>query len=98
MTDHVVRLYALAIAILGFFVAWALVAAHPWSEPVATPQPSAELRQLAVYEQRLARGTALADLLAARRASRAADLAAATAVPVAPRLVTLPPVTETRTS
>ena len=30
MTNHVARLYLLAASVLGFFVAWAGIAAHPW--------------------------------------------------------------------
>ena len=30
MTSHVARLYALAVAVLVLFAAWAVVAAHPW--------------------------------------------------------------------
>lgn len=37
------RLYAIAIALLVFFVAWAGIAAHPWTgpEPVARADPRA---------------------------------------------------------
>ena len=31
MTSHVGRLYALAIAILVFFLTWTAVAAQPWA-------------------------------------------------------------------
>ena len=40
MTSHVARLYALAAAILVFFVAWAAIAAHPWQ----THRPAARIR------------------------------------------------------
>ena len=30
MTNHVVRLYTLAISILVLFLAWAAIATHPW--------------------------------------------------------------------
>ena len=33
MTNHVARLYALALALVVFFLAWAVVAAHPWATP-----------------------------------------------------------------
>ena len=31
MSNHLVRLYVFAAAILAFFVLWATVAAHPWA-------------------------------------------------------------------
>jgi uncharacterized protein (DUF3084 family) len=39
MTNHVVRLYALALATLVFFLAWAVVAAHPWQQQKAAVDP-----------------------------------------------------------
>ena len=40
MTNHVVRLYALAAALLIFFVTWAAIAARPWaSHPSARADP-----------------------------------------------------------
>ena len=30
MTNHVTRLYALAVSVLVLFAAWAVVATHPW--------------------------------------------------------------------
>ena len=38
MTSHVARLYALAVGLLVFFVAWAAVAAHPWKTSTRPPQ------------------------------------------------------------
>ena len=42
MTDHVVRLYALAGSVLALFLAWAGIAAQPWRQdtPAATPRGS----------------------------------------------------------
>ncbi|HEY6054262.1 MAG TPA: hypothetical protein VIU86_10045 [Gaiellaceae bacterium] len=51
MTNHVARLYALALAVLVFFVAWAVVSAHPWQAAKADPRITA----LAAREQRLHR-------------------------------------------
>ena len=31
MTDHVARLYAGALALLAFFLVWAVIAARPWA-------------------------------------------------------------------
>lgn len=39
MTSGLVRLYALVVAVLVFFVTWAIVAAHPWQTRRATPDP-----------------------------------------------------------
>lgn len=95
MTDRVARLQALALAILVFFVAWALISANPWKAAApAVPAVAPVDVGLAAYEQQLARANALADLLAQRRANRAATIAA----PLPPRIVTLPAVTVTRTS
>jgi hypothetical protein len=35
MTDHVARLYATALALVVFFLAWAAVAARPWGHETA---------------------------------------------------------------
>ncbi len=133
MTSHAGRLYALALALVVFFLAWAVVAARPWAK--AAPDP--RLQALAVREARLRHEAKLVDRLVARRwadyrrslrvrraeiaavnariaaakaaaaRSAAAARAAASAPPVggpgpaapAPvRVVTLPPLTITRTS
>jgi hypothetical protein len=108
MTSHVGRLYALAIALLVFFLTWAAVAARPWAAAPA----DARLKALAAREQQL-RAESLAvnrivrqrwavyrRQLEVRRAqiasARRAQLAAASAPSV--RVVTLPPLTVTRTS
>ena len=127
MTSHVARLYALAAAILVFFVAWAAIAAHPWQTHRAAAQDprfaalqlreqrlraeSLAVRQVldkrwAAYRAQLAlRKHEIASIDAANaRARRTASLASApAAVPTggsAPsvRVVTLPPLTITRTS
>ncbi|HEY7380409.1 MAG TPA: hypothetical protein VH572_04320 [Gaiella sp.] len=103
MTDHVVRLYAAAAALVAFFLAWAGIAARPWSPPPRDPQLAALDRQ----EQRLRRDLGLAQQVvdrrwAAYRATLAGQRAAAAvaARPPAPpvRVVTLPPVATTRSS
>lgn len=113
MTSHVGRLYALALALVVFFLAWAVLAARPWS--AAAPDP--RLRALAVREAALRREAHLVDRIVARRfaayraalrarraeitaVSRRAAQAAAAAAPVSAsvRIVTLPPLTITRTS
>jgi hypothetical protein len=49
MTSHQGRLYALALALVVFFLAWAVVAAHPWAAKTADPR----LRALTVREAQL---------------------------------------------
>lgn len=84
-TDHAPRLYALAGSILGFFLAWAGIAARPWAQTSspAAPQSAA----VEVYSRRLNADAALVALVSGRRK-------AASSVHV----VTLPPLTTTRTS
>jgi|KBSMisStandDraft_5_1062788.scaffolds.fasta_scaffold60051_3 hypothetical protein len=97
MTDHVARLYALAVAVLVFLVAWAAVADRPWaSASTATPDP--RVQALIVKQQRVrTEALAVQRVLAARRQQAAL---ASTTPPPAPsvRVVTLPPLTITRTS
>jgi hypothetical protein len=38
MTSHQVRLYGLALALVIFFLGWAVVAAHPWATQAADPR------------------------------------------------------------
>jgi len=109
MTNQVARLYAAVAAVAVFFVAWATVAAHPWqthTAAAADPRVTAlQLREQRLRAESLAvkrvvdrRWAAYRSQLAARR-QQAAQLAytpAATAPPV--RVVTLPPLTITRTS
>jgi hypothetical protein len=96
MTSHVGRLYALALAVLLFSLAWALVAAKPWH--ASAPSPRAQL--LTLREQALRGETTLVNAVLRERATVARrnrqQLASAAAPPV--RVVTLPPLTITRTS
>ena len=89
MTRHAARLYIAAVSLLGFFLAWAGIAAHPWPQSQSSGT-SVQTQALAQYEQRLQTNAALARQLAASRRSSAS----------APRVrvVTLPPLTTTRTS
>jgi len=86
MTNHVARLYLLAASVLGLFVAWAGIAAQPWQQ--AAPAPASPA--LVAYEQRLRNDAALVRQLVALRQIRSAAPAI--------RVVTLPPLTTTRTS
>lgn len=87
MTNHVARLYAAAGSLLAFFLAWAGIATHPWSAPGT---PSADrARAVSLYEQRLRRDAAILRRLSSESTTR----------PVPPvRIVTLPPLTTTRSS
>lgn len=128
MTNHVVRLYALAAALLVLFVTWAAIAARPWvSQAAGKADP--RWAALATREQRLRHEAIVArhvvatrwrhyrvTLAARKRAIAAAErqhrqaLAAAAVAPSysssasgsyagpSVQVVTLPPVTITRTS
>ncbi len=116
MASHAGRLYALALALVVFFLAWAVLAAHPWG---ASAQ-DARLRQLAAREAQVRREAALVRTIVAQRfalyrerlqareaavASAKARAAQAATAQVSVgggassvRVVTLPPLTITRTS
>jgi hypothetical protein len=88
MTSHAARLYVAAGSLLAFFLAWAGIAAHPWtSQSSAT---SAQAQAVATYQLRLQRDAALIRQLSA--------LQPASAPTQQVRVVTLPPLTTTRTS
>jgi hypothetical protein len=93
VTSHVGRLYFLAVALVVFFLAWAVVAARPW----ATRTPAAGMQALALREAQLRREAALVNQIVALKKQRTSRLAGASAPP-AVRVVTLPPLTITRTS
>ena len=102
MTDHVARLYALALALVVFFVTWAAVAAHPW----ATAKPDPRVAALAAREQKLRREATLVRRVVGRRLAdyrvaldrRQAEIAVAQAAAPPVRIVNLPPLVITRTS
>jgi hypothetical protein len=122
MTSHTARLYSVALALVFFFLAWAVIAARPW----ATAKPDPRLAALAAREARLRHDSVLVRRIVARRwrvyrtalakrkaaiaaaNRRQAQLAAAAVAPAAAapaaysapsvRVVTLPPLTITRTS
>jgi hypothetical protein len=88
MTSHTGRLYTLALALVVFFLAWAVVAARPWGRAAA---PDPRLQALSVRAAQLRREAALVNRLVAARSHRSAPAPAV-------RVVDLPPVTVTRTS
>jgi hypothetical protein len=67
MTSHAGRLYALAAGIVVFFVAWAVVAAHPWATAKTARDP--RLAALARREQRLRADAKLVQKVVDRRFS-----------------------------
>jgi hypothetical protein len=86
MTSHAGRLYTLALALVVFFLAWAVVAARPWGRAAA---PDPRLQALNVRAAQLRREAQLVNRIVATRSHRPAP---------AVRVVNLPPVTITRTS
>lgn len=107
--DRTLRLYAVVVAVLVFFVAWAAVAARPWA---TTTKSDPRLAALAKREQQLRTDARLVKLVVDKRfatyraalAQRQAQNATATrslAVSqnaAAVRVVNLPPLTITKTS
>jgi len=99
MTNHAGRLYALAIALAVFFLAWAVVAARPWATTAVDPRQ----KTLAIRAAQLRREAKLVNQIVAQRAQLARvthnrQLASAAAAPAPVKIVTLPPLTITRTS
>ena len=103
MTSHVGRLYAAAVSIVVFFVTWLVIATRPWAPQSSNPQLAAlaareqQLQAESVVVQRIVSdrwATYRRDLV--RRRLQAALPATAPAPPV--KVVTLPPLTVTRTS
>jgi len=93
MTNHGGRLYALALGLVVFFLAWAVVASRPWAASATDPR----LKALAVREAQLRQEAALVRAIAkAKTAAASRPAAIASTQPV--RVVTLPPLTITRTS
>jgi hypothetical protein len=66
MTSHQGRLYALALSLVVFFLAWAVVSAHPWATASADPRLSA----LAVRETQLRHEAKLVGKVVAARWAR----------------------------
>lgn len=103
MTSHVGRLYAAAVSIVVFFLTWLMVAARPWLPESTDPRVAAlaareqQLRAESAVVQRVVdqRWATYRQQLARRKAQNAAQ---ALAPPPSVRIVTLPPVTTTRSS
>lgn len=68
MTNHVARLYALAISLIVFFAVWLAVSAHPWSQAsAATSANDAQLARLNARQRHLRAETRRVNLLVNRR-------------------------------
>jgi cell division septation protein DedD len=66
MTDHVARLYAVALALVVFFGTWAMIAARPWAhEAAASDDP--RLAKLERREERLRRQSVRVQRIVNRR-------------------------------
>jgi hypothetical protein len=66
MTNHVVRLYAFAGAVLVLFLTWAAIAAKPWASHTAA-RADPRWAALVVRERRLRHETAVVNRVVARR-------------------------------
>ena len=66
MTSHPGRLYGLALGLVVFFLAWAVVAAHPWATASADPR----LRTLAIRQAQLQHEAKLVRKVVAARWAR----------------------------
>ena len=127
MTRHTGRLYALAVSTLVLFLAWALIAAHPWQTTKHRATADPRVRALVMRERKIRHQTVLVQRIVARRwhhyrialakrkrqiasarkqHAQALAAAAAAHAPSSPsyssapavQVVTLPPLTVTRTS
>jgi len=110
MTSHTGRLYALALALLVFFLTWSAIAAAPWKPTSATSDP--RLAALAARELRIRHESVVVARIVKHRwavyrielRKRQGQIAAAkravasTAAAPSVRVVSLPPLTITRTS
>lgn len=63
MTSHHGRLYAIALALVVFFLAWAVVAARPWATASADPR----LRTLTIRQAQLQHEAKLVQKVVAAR-------------------------------
>jgi hypothetical protein len=114
MTDHVARLYAVALALVVLFLTWAVVAARPWAAPAAEKDPrivaferrEAKLRRRSVrVERQVKRRFAVYEARLRKRERAIAAIGAANARAAAPPaappsvgVVSLPPITSTSSS
>jgi hypothetical protein len=97
MTSHTGRLYAIALALVVFFLGWAAVAAKPWT---TTAKADPRLQALAVRQAALQQEAKLvAKIVGLKKKAAVSTQAASTQNVSAPvKVVNLPPLTVTRTS
>jgi len=71
MTNHVARLYALAISLIVFFAVWLAVSTHPWPQSTKASAPAADpqLARLTARERHLRAETRRINLIVKRRYS-----------------------------
>ena len=67
MTNHVVRLYTAAAAIVTFFLLWATIAAHPWATTEQVTPQDPRLVALALREKSLRKRAVVVNRVVARR-------------------------------
>lgn len=52
MNKHIMRTYAVIGAMLVFFLAWAVIAAHPWATPAKDPRVTAlQVRERHIHQE-----------------------------------------------
>ena len=102
MTNHVARLYAVALALVVLFLTWAVVAARPWAASAAEQDPrivalerrEAKLRRKSIrVERQVNRRFAAYEVRLRKRKRAIAAIQAANA-----SAVSLPPITSTSSS
>jgi hypothetical protein len=111
VTSHVGRVYVVAVSLLVFFVMWAAMAAKPWTSTAPSPQAQViALREQVlrretqlvnqILRQRAAVAASAAKVAKAAQTRQLASASAVASAAPAPsvRVVTLPPLTITRTS
>jgi hypothetical protein len=70
MTNHVARLYALAISLIVFFAVWLAVSTHPWPQSTSkasAPAVNPQLARLPARERHLRAETRRVNLIVNRR-------------------------------
>ncbi len=96
MPSHTGRLYAIALALVVFFLGWAAIAARPWT---STAQADPRLQALAVRQAALQQEAKLVAKIVGLKKTAVSTQAAPTQNVSAPvKVVNLPPLTVTRTS
>jgi hypothetical protein len=71
MTNHVARLYALAVSLVVFFAMWIAVSTHPWPQSTKSTATAVDpqIARLKVRERHLRAETRRVNLIVKRRSS-----------------------------